>query len=150
MSSESCESLDQRDPFRFLESQYQSQCQDRNSKSLNSSLNIKTQDLRVLIPVWISFSNYKKISKQIFPLLQSGYLQYIAKYSYKKMCFFLLQGILCCFLVIFWLLYSWHFWAIFYAKCVILLFKIHAQFSRSCSIIGTQQSLIYQLHQVQI
>ena len=63
LSSDSRESLNHRDPFRFLESWYQSRYQDCNSKSLDSSLDIKTQYLRVLIPfsilrlkIWKSWS----------------------------------------------------------------------------------------------
>ena len=60
LSSDSRESLNHRDPFRFLESWYQSRYQDCNSKSLDSSLNIKTQDLRVLIPVLMSKLKFHK------------------------------------------------------------------------------------------
>ena len=60
MSSDSRESLDHRDPPLFFESQYQSRYQDRDLKSLDSSLDIKTQDLRVLIPVSISRLKFQK------------------------------------------------------------------------------------------
>ena len=54
MSSDSRESLDHRDPPLFSESRYQSRYQDRDLKSLDSSLDIKTQDCRVSIPVSIT------------------------------------------------------------------------------------------------
>ena len=60
MSSDPRESLDQRDPPLFLESQYQSWYQDCDLKSLDSSLNIKTQVLKVSIPVSISRLTFQK------------------------------------------------------------------------------------------
>ena len=60
MSSDSRESLDHRDPPLFFESRYQSRYQDRDLKSLDSSLDIKTQDLIVSIPVSISRLKFQK------------------------------------------------------------------------------------------
>ena len=64
MSSDSGESLDHSDPPLFFESRYQSryqsQYQDCDLKSLDSSLKIKTQDFRVLIPVSISRLKFQK------------------------------------------------------------------------------------------
>ena len=58
MSSDSRESLDYREPFPIYESRYQ----DCDPKSLDSSPNIKTQDLRVLIQV--SMSSLKRQKSQ--------------------------------------------------------------------------------------
>ncbi len=60
MSSDSRESLDHRDPPLFFESRYQSRYQDCDLKSLDSSLDIKTQDFRVSIPVSISRLKFQK------------------------------------------------------------------------------------------
>ena len=60
MSSDSRESLDHSDPPLFFESWYQSQYQDCDVKSLDSSLDIKTQDFRVSIPVSISRLKFQK------------------------------------------------------------------------------------------
>ena len=60
MSSDSRESLDHRDPPLFFESWYQSRYQDCDLKSLDSSLDIKTQDLIVSIPVSISRLKFHK------------------------------------------------------------------------------------------
>ena len=60
MSSDSRESLDHRDPTLFFESRYQSRYQDCDLKSLDSSLDIKTQDLKVSIPVLISRLKFQK------------------------------------------------------------------------------------------
>ena len=60
MSSDSRESLDHRDPPLFFESRYQSRYQDCDFKSLDSSLDIKTQDFKVSIPVSISRLKFQK------------------------------------------------------------------------------------------
>ena len=60
MNSDSRESFDHRDPPLFFESRYQSQYQDRDLKSLDSSLDIKTKDLIVSIPVSISRLKFQK------------------------------------------------------------------------------------------
>ena len=60
MSSDSRESLNHRDPPLFSESRYQSQYQDRDLKSLDSSLDIKTQDWKVSIPVSITRFKFQK------------------------------------------------------------------------------------------
>ena len=60
MSSDSCEGLDHSDPPLFFESRYRSQYQDCDLKSPDSSLNIKTQDFSVSIPVSISRLKYQK------------------------------------------------------------------------------------------
>ena len=54
MSSDSRRSLDHRDPPLLFESQFQSRYQDCYLKSLDSSLDIKTQDFGVSISVSIS------------------------------------------------------------------------------------------------
>ena len=68
MSSDSRESLNHRDPFPICESQYRSRYQDCDPKSLYSSLNIKTQDLRVLFPALIK----THVSKVSISILISG------------------------------------------------------------------------------
>ena len=60
MSSDSRESLNHRYPPLFFGSWYQSRYQDRDLKSLDSSLDIKTLDLIVSIPVSISRLKFQK------------------------------------------------------------------------------------------
>ena len=60
MSSDYRKSLNHSDPPLFFESWYQSRYQDCDLKSLDSSLDIKTQDFRVFIPVSISRLKFQK------------------------------------------------------------------------------------------
>ena len=68
ISSDSCENLNYRDPPSFLVSiPYQSWYQDRDLKSLDSSLNIKTQNLRVSISVSILRQQFQNVDSSLNP-----------------------------------------------------------------------------------
>ena len=60
MSSDSRKSLNHRAPSLIFESRYQSRYQDCDLKILGSSLNIRAQDFRVLIPVSMSRLRFQK------------------------------------------------------------------------------------------